>query len=230
MHLSFRINWECKGMKQYTHTNDRIGEIFVENIYLILALFLLFAYFCGSIPAGYLICKKLYGIDIRTKGSGNIGSTNVNRILGRKASIYTQIIDITKGVVPVVLSIYLTNVISMPISKNLIISIVALTVILGHDYTPFLKFNGGKGVNTTIGAFFFIAVIPTVIGILAYFALKLFTPIVSLRSITLSILIFLMCDVLAYPIEITAASGIAFLLLIYRHKDNLYRLARGEEG
>lgn len=133
--------------------------------YIILILGVLFSFLCGSIPTGYLVSMDLYGIDIRKKGSGNIGSTNVNRILGRRASLYTQVVDIIKGIIPVVLSIYVSSKAQLPVSKDLFISITAIAVILGHDYTPFLNFRGGKGVNTTVGAFLFIATLPDLIGI-----------------------------------------------------------------
>ena len=75
------------------------------------------SFLCGSIPTGYLIIKKLYGIDIRTKGSGNIGSTNVKRIAGIKIAIITQIIDILKGIVPVALALWVSKIFNLPIPK-----------------------------------------------------------------------------------------------------------------
>src|SRR5471030_1578922 len=120
---------------------------------IIIIITIIVSFLCGSIPTGYLLTKKLCKIDIRTKGSGNIGSTNVKRIAGTKISIITQIIDILKGIIPVILGTYLGTIIKLPISANTFVSIIAIAVVLGHDYTPFLKFNGGKGVNTTLGAF-----------------------------------------------------------------------------
>ena len=127
---------------------------------MIVIITIVISFLFGSIPTGYLITKKICGIDIRTKGSGNIGSTNVKRIVGTKISIITQTIDVLKGVIPVVLGIYLSRIIKLPVSINTYLSIIAIATILGHDYTPFLKFKGEKGVNTTLGVFFFIAPIP----------------------------------------------------------------------
>lgn len=197
--------------------------------YIILIVSILFSFLCGSIPTGYLVSRDIYGVDIRKKGSGNIGSTNVNRILGRRASLYTQLVDIIKGIIPVAMSIYVNNMIQLPVSKDLFLSITAIAVILGHDYTPFLNFKGGKGVNTTVGAFLFIATLPDLIGITAYFALRMATSIVSIRSLSIGLLLFLMCIVFGMPKEIICASAIAFILLILRHKDNLIRLVRHEE-
>lgn len=187
------------------------------------------AFLLGSIPSGYLITKKLYGIDIRTKGSGNIGSTNVKRIVGRKIAIITQIIDVLKGILPVLLGIFISRSIKLPVSNNMYLSIVALATILGHDFTPFLKFKGGKGVNTTLGAFILIAPIPTLIAVSTYFILGLFINIVSIRAISMGAIIPIMCLITKLSISITIASAIACILMVARHKDNLIRIIRKEE-
>lgn len=197
---------------------------------MIIILTSIFSFLCGSIPTGYLIIKKLYGIDIRTKGSGNIGSTNVKRIAGTKISIITQIIDISKGILPVGLAIYLSKTIELPLSSDIYVSIIAISVILGHNYTPFLYFNGGKGVNTTLGAFFLIAPIPTLTGVAVHFALRLFTSIVSIRSIAIGITIPIICAIFKFPIPIIISSIIACILMIVRHKDNLIRIINKKEN
>lgn len=196
---------------------------------IIIIITIIISFLCGSIPTGYLISKKLRGIDIRTKGSGNIGSTNVRRIVGTKLSIITQIIDVLKGIVPVILGIYLAKTIKLPISTNTYISIIAIAVILGHDYTPFLVFKGGKGVNTTIGAFILIAPVPTLIGIAVHFILRLFTSIVSIRSIAIGVTIPIACIIMKLPIPIVVSTIIACILMIFRHKDNLIRILHNEE-
>lgn len=196
---------------------------------MIIIITIIISFLCGSIPTGYLISKKLRGIDIRTKGSGNIGSTNVRRIVGTKLSIITQIIDVLKGIVPVILGIYLAKTIKLPISTNTYISIIAIAVILGHDYTPFLVFKGGKGVNTTIGAFILIAPVPTLIGIAVHFILRLFTSIVSIRSIAIGVTIPIACIIMKLPIPIVVSTIITCILMIFRHKDNLIRILHNEE-
>lgn len=196
---------------------------------MIIIITIVISFLCGSIPTGYLITKKLSGIDIRTKGSGNIGSTNVKRILGTKISIITQLIDVLKGVIPVVLGMYLTDIISLPVSINAYLSIIAIAAILGHDYTPFLRFKGGKGVNTTLGAFLLFAPIPILTAIAVYFTLRFFTNIVSIRSIILGITIPIMCIVMKLSTPIIISTAIACILIIFRHKDNLIRLINKEE-
>ena len=185
---------------------------------------IIISFLCGSIPTGYLIIKKLYGIDIRTKGSGNIGSTNVKRIAGIKIAIITQIIDILKGIVPVALALGVSKILNLPIPTNIYLSIVALVVILGHDYTPFLGFNGGKGVNTTIGAFFLLAPISILSGVAVYFILRLFIKVVSIRSIGLGITIPILCIIMKLPSEIIISATMACILMIFRHKNNLIGL------
>lgn len=197
---------------------------------MIIILTFVISFLCGSIPTGYLIIKKLYGIDIRTIGSGNIGSTNVKRIAGIKTSILTQIIDILKGIIPVVLGMYLGKNINLPVSFDTYVSIIAIAVILGHDYTPFLQFNGGKGVNTTLGAFIIIAPIPTLTGVAVHFILRLFTSIVSIKSIAIGITIPLTCIIFKLPVPIIVSAIIACILMVVRHKDNLIRVINNQEN
>lgn len=118
---------------------------------------LLFSFFCGAIPTGYLLLKFVQHQDIRDAGSGNIGSTNVKRVAGTKLSLVTQIIDILKGLIPVALGLMLIRYFDLSSGKALLSSAIALAAILGHDFSPFLGFRGGKGVNTTIGAFLLLA-------------------------------------------------------------------------
>lgn len=196
---------------------------------MIITITIIISFLCGSIPTGYLITKKFCGIDIRTKGSGNIGSTNVKRIAGTKISIITQIIDILKGIIPVAIGIYLARTIKLPISTNTYISIIAVAVVLGHDYTPFLSFKGGKGVNTTIGAFLLFAPIPILAGVAIHFILRLFTSIVSVRSIATGITIPIVCIIMKLPISVVVSTTIACVLMIIRHKDNLIRIIHNQE-
>lgn len=196
---------------------------------MIIIMTIIISFLCGSIPTGYLVTKKLCGIDIRTKGSGNIGSTNVKRIAGTAISIITQTIDVLKGLIPVALGLYVVRSIKMPIETDVYLCIIAIAAILGHDYTPFLKFKGGKGVNTTLGAFFLIAPIPTLTGVAVHFILRLFTNIVSVRSMALGITIPIMCCVLKMPISVIVSTLIACALMVFRHEDNLIRIIQGIE-
>lgn len=191
---------------------------------MIIIVSFLVAFLCGSIPTGYLIIKRIYGIDIRTKGSGNIGSTNVKRIAGTKISLITQVIDILKGLLPVLISILIWTKFNLSINKEVYISVVALASILGHDFTPFLSFNGGKGVNTTLGAFVLIAPIPVMTGVIVHIVLKKVTDIVAIRSIILGVIIPLTCVIMRLPLPIIVTTTISGIILIYRHKGNIKQL------
>jgi len=190
---------------------------------------LLAAFLCGSIPTGYWVVKAVKGIDIRTVGSGNIGSTNVRRIAGAKAALLTQVIDVPKGAIPVGAAILLSRTLTLPVSADVLAPTTGLAAILGHDFSPFLAFRGGKGVNTTVGAFLVIATVPTVIAIGIYFGLRLATRIVSTGSLALGLA--LPCAVAAFrlPLPILLASATAGVLIIIRHRTNINRLIRGEE-
>lgn len=179
------------------------------------------AYVLGSIPFGYIIAKKAYGLDITTKGSGNIGSTNMNRIIGRKASIITQILDISKGLIPVIVALLINSAYEHVIDKNIYISLIALTTIIGHDFTPFLNFNGGKGVNTTIGSFFLMSPIAVLSGVLMYFLLKPITNIVFIRSLSLGLTMLVLSCILKVNTITLLAMVIANVLLIIRHRPNI---------
>lgn len=195
----------------------------------ILILSIVISFMCGSIPTGYIIMKRIYGVDIRTMGSGNIGSTNVKRIGGAKASVATQVGDIVKGLVPVSIAYILSYKVNLPVSTDVYLCLVAFTAVLGHDYTPFLGFNGGKGVNTTLGAFFLLSPFSIALGVLVYFGLKKLTDFVSIRSLALGITIPLTCFMFHRPMSIVITSTLASVLMIYRHKENIKRLLNNEE-
>jgi glycerol-3-phosphate acyltransferase PlsY len=190
---------------------------------------MIFSFFCGAIPTGYLLVKTIKHQDIRDIGSGNIGSTNVKRAAGTGASLVTQIIDIAKGVIPVAIALFLDRHFDFGEAKTTVLAATALASILGHDFSPFLKFRGGKGVNTTIGAFLLLAPISVIIGIAVYYALRVVTPIVSIRSLALALAIPIMAGILRLPPAIIIASSIAALLIIIRHVDNIRRLLQHNE-
>lgn len=196
---------------------------------IIIIITIIFSFLLGSIPTGYLLIKRNYGIDIRTQGSGNIGSTNVKRVGGTKISILTQIGDIVKGLFPVAVGMIVFKFTTIPIEKDLFLSLVAISSILGHDYTPFLGFNGGKGVNTTLGAFFLLEPVAILSGVAVYFLLRYVTKIVSIRSIALSITIPLVSLLMGTEKTIVIATTLACALLIFRHRENIKRIINNEE-
>ncbi|MDD5186383.1 MAG: glycerol-3-phosphate 1-O-acyltransferase PlsY, partial [Paludibacter sp.] len=149
-------------------------------------LLLLVAYFFGSVPFGYLYVKKLTGKDIREMGSGNIGSTNVRRIAGRKAAIMTQLADMLKGLLPVGVIWYIQFQ-HIYTFDQFFIYLLALACILGHNFSIFLKFNGGKGVNTTLGASILLSPVSVFVSVFVYYLVKWRSKYVSLGSICLAL-------------------------------------------
>ncbi len=180
------------------------------------------SYLVGSIPVGLFIAKSKQGIDLREVGSGNIGATNVARTCGLKYGIVTFILDMLKGVVPVVIAFKISQ-------SPFFISMTALAVILGHMYSVFLNMKGGKGVATTIGIYFVLSPCALLISIVIVLAVILITGYVSLGSIVL---------VLIMPIFIIFQKGfiyflmsiIIMFLIISKHKDNLLRVVMGQEN
>lgn len=181
----------------------------------------LIAFFAGSIPSGYIIAKKFYGIDITHEGSGNIGSTNMNRIIGRKASVMTQILDIAKGLIPVFISYLICMNWDNESNRYIYLTSVALTTVIGHDYTPLLRFNGGKGVNTTIGAFFLMTPIATLSGVAVYFLLKPAISIVFIRSLALGLTMLILSWLFGINNIVLIGLCVANVLLFVRHIPNI---------
>lgn len=199
----------------------------MELIFISAILFTAFLF--GSIPTGFLIVKAVKGIDIRTVGSGNTGSTNVKRIAGSKAAMITLVIDILKGAVPVVICMLSISAFEVSFNSDVLVSATGLAAIAGHNFSPFLHFKGGKGVNTTIGSFLIIAPMPTAIAVGFYFILRRASGIVSVGSIALGIALPICVVFSNFPSPTIIGSLIAGVLMLIQHKDNIGRLIRGEE-
>jgi glycerol-3-phosphate acyltransferase PlsY len=180
------------------------------------------AYLLGSIPTGLLLAKAA-GVDIRSTGSGNIGATNVYRTLGRTVGILTLVGDCLKGLIPVLVAQKLEM-------GDAVIAAVGAAAFLGHVYTVFLGFKGGKGVATALGVF--LGVSPASVGI----ALIIFIIVVaawryiSLGSITAAAAMpFIVAALDRRPLIIAMTAGIA-LLVIWKHRENISRLREGTES
>ncbi len=189
----------------------------------------LVSFLVGSIPFGFLI-GKAQGLDIREHGSGNIGATNVWRVLGSSWGLIAFIADFFKGFLPVfVLDLLIEH---WPETETLDLLVVAcgIAVILGHNYTPWLGFKGGKGIATSAGAL--LAIIPWACAtvIIIWLGVLALSRIVSLSSIAASIALPF-AVVFFYPGSyVLAIFGlVAGSLGVYRHRSNIERLRRGEE-
>jgi len=192
-------------------------------------LLLLVAYFFGSVPFGYLYVKKLTGKDIREMGSGNIGSTNVRRIAGRKAAIMTQLADMLKGLLPVGVIWYIQFQ-HIYTFDQFFIYLLALASILGHNFSIFLKFNGGKGVNTTLGASILLSPVSVFVSVFVYYLVKWRSKYVSLGSICLALSLPIV-DLFIHPVSfLFYYLLICSVLILIRHIPNIKRLIDGTEN
>lgn len=187
------------------------------------------SYIVGSIPVGYYLTRKATGKNIFEFGSGNPGSTNVRRVAGKKLSILTQLGDMLKGLLPVIVLLILIHEFDF-IFADYFIYIVALSSIIGHNFSIFLRFRGGKGVNTTLGASLLLAPISVFVSVAIYFLVKWKFKYVSLGSIILGISLPVI-EYLVYGITITLyyLLACAFLILL-RHTSNIIRLLSGSEN
>lgn len=181
---------------------------------------LLISYFIGSIPFAYIITKIFGRIDIRTKGSGNVGATNVARTAGFLPGILVLLLDLLKG--------FLAVKITYSIAPELIYW-AGLAVIVGHCWTIFLKFQGGKGVATTLGVM--LALKPVYILYLLLVWIGIFIPfqIVSLSSIIAALSLPLILVLKGAHLEAIVFVAIYSAIIILRHKVNIRGLLRGEE-
>ncbi|NQT75986.1 MAG: glycerol-3-phosphate 1-O-acyltransferase PlsY [Candidatus Omnitrophica bacterium] len=196
---------------------------------LILFLGLVAAYLIGSIPTGYIFGRALKGVDIREFGSGNLGATNVFRVMGRLPGILVLAIDALKGFVCATYIASFFLYISPAARPELYRVLAGLAVIAGHNWTVFLKFRGGKGVATSAGVV--IGLIPKVfwLGFLVWTIVFSVTGYISLASIIASIAVPLFALVFSEPTEIVIFMSILCLVIAYKHRSNIKRLQDGEE-
>lgn len=181
------------------------------------------AYLLGSIPSGYLIGKYIYGKDIRREGSGNIGTTNALRTMGRKAGLLTLIFDLLKGWI----AVFLASKIAPGI---LGLAVGAFFAMLGHCFSIFLRFQGGKGVATAAGVLLYIDLLLLFSVLIVFVMFVYFTRIVSIGSIAAAVSAPLFTLFLKEPYEITVAIFLMACVIIYRHKSNIQRILAGTEN
>ncbi len=194
----------------------------MELGFLVKCALFIFAYLLGSIPMGLIAVKLCGGVDPRGVGSGNIGATNVGRTSGRKAGVVTLIGDALKGAVPVLLAIYLG-------ADEFVVAEVGLLAILGHMFSVYLGFRGGKGVATACGVFVVICSPALGLSLLVFVVVLLLLNFVSLASMAaaLSMPVFLYLN--SEPITFVALGVIAAILIVYKHSSNIGKLIKGTE-
>ncbi|MDQ8179518.1 glycerol-3-phosphate 1-O-acyltransferase PlsY [Pelagicoccus sp. SDUM812005] len=180
-------------------------------------------YLIGSLPFGYLVAKA-NGVDIFSVGSKNPGATNVKRCVGKKAGNLVFLLDAVKGFAATAWPILLAD-------QTFHYGLVGLVfAVLGHSFSLFTKFRGGKGVATMLGGVVALMYVAALVGVLVWLAVFYASRYVSLASICLAISLPITNLVIGAPATLTWVSLALGALVVVRHKDNIVRLMRGEEN
>lgn len=190
---------------------------------LSIILLIVLAYFLGSIPFAYIIVRLVKGVDIRTVGSGNAGATNAARVLGKWGFISVFILDLLKGFLPAFIAM-------TSFGASWVSLAVGLAAVLGHTYTIFLGFKGGKGVATAAGVFIALAPVPTSIALIVFIIVFLITRMVSAGSIIAAATLFIAVLFISDWALLKVFTGLLAAFVIFKHRANIGRILRGEEN
>ena len=202
--------------------------LFNENI-----LFYLAAYLIGGIPFGYLLAKIFAGVDIKQEGSGNIGATNVLRVLkerdpalAKKLGAATLLLDAVKGALIILIAKWMG-------ANPSVLWTIGVVSVIGHCFSPFLNFEGGKGVATGFGVLLVLLPIPALIALAIWFITAKLFKISSLAAL-IALASIIISSYILYPdvpdIHSHAPIWIIIFIVFYKHIPNLMRLIRKEEG
>lgn len=194
------------------------------NIYLYIA-----AYLIGAIPFGYILAKKFAGVDIKKAGSGNIGATNVLRVvkesdpkLAKKLGVATLLLDGLKGVVVLLIAKYIGAIDS-------VLWMIAILSVVGHCYSPFLGFEGGKGVATAAGVLFVLIPLPMLVALIVWFISAKVLKISSLSSL-IALIAMMISSYILTPDITHAPLWIITGIILYKHIPNIMRIFSKSEG
>ena len=190
--------------------------------------FYIAAYLIGGIPFGLLLAKKFAGVDVKASGSGSIGATNVLRVvkerdpaLAKKLGIATLALDALKGVAVLAVAYFIG------LDRSVLWAIAVLAVI-GHCFSPYLNFEGGKGVATGMGVMLFMLPLETIIALIVWGIMAKTVRISSLSSLT-GVLALLLSSFIIHPQMAHAPVVFIVFILFYKHIPNIVRVIKGEE-
>ena len=192
------------------------------------------SYLIGSIPAGYIV-GRIVGIDIRTVGSGNIGATNVTRVLGKRYGYPVFIVDFLKGFTAVGMSIMIAKRAQLVLIPSEVFGVVgAVACVLGHSFPVWLGFKGGKGVAASAGALFGLMPFVALIAVAVWLIIFYLTRYVSVASMTAALAVPVTILTMMFLGQIGGTALLYFSIclaavVIARHRSNLSRLVRGTE-
>lgn len=182
---------------------------------------IILAYLIGAIPSG-LVLSRGSGIDIRTQGSGNIGATNVARLLGKKLGALTLLCDIAKGFLPIWLA-------ARFLEPGPALALVGAASVLGHMFPVYLRFRGGKGVATALGLFLYLAPWAVVLALALFLAVVRLTGFVSAGSLAASAALPLLIPMLGGASWQVALALFVAVMIWIKHRANIRRLLNGTE-
>ncbi len=185
-------------------------------------IIVLSSFFIGSIPFGKIVAN-FKGIDITKHGSGNIGATNVFRIIGKKYGLMVLFLDALKGFLPTYSAIFLTK-------DPTIVVICGFAAIMGHMFSPFLNFKGGKGVATGVGVFLAISPRIFILALILGLLIIALTQYVSLGSLTGSLFFVILMFRSGQPPQYSIMASIVAVFILIKHIPNIKRLLNGEEN
>ncbi|NPB05787.1 MAG: glycerol-3-phosphate 1-O-acyltransferase PlsY [Aquificae bacterium] len=180
------------------------------------------AFLLGSIPFGFVI-GKLKGVDVRKHGSGNVGATNVARVLGKPYGVLVYILDFLKGFVPTLAAVKLYG------PESWTVTAVGLAAVLGHMFSPFLGFRGGKGVATASGVLFALSPFLGLLVLGIWFAVYKLTGFVSVGSLAAAFAAVYLAGTLGLPFNQIFLITLVAVLVLVKHKSNVLRLEEGRE-
>jgi glycerol-3-phosphate acyltransferase PlsY len=185
---------------------------------------LLFSYLIGSICFGMLIARR-HGIDLREVGSGNIGSTNVLRVIGKKEGSLTLAGDVLKGVIAVGVALFLIGR-----DRPVWMALASLAAILGHNYPLYFGFKGGKGVATTFGVLFVYMPVVGLLLLLIWGVAVAITHISSVGALSISVMLPVLAFLISHDAMQKGFAVVVAVMMIVRHRENIRRLLRREES
>jgi glycerol-3-phosphate acyltransferase PlsY len=191
---------------------------------LLLILAIIVSYLIGSVPFGLIFSRQLSGVDVRTVGSGNIGATNVLRVAGKTAAVLTLLADALKGLIPVLLAKYF-------IQDEAVTALSGVAVILGHNYSLYLKFKGGKGVATSYGVVLAVDPLAGVLCLITWMVVAYIWRYSSLSAI-ISFACYAGWVFLAGSSSSQNDKVLALFIfgtIYYRHRENIRQLLSGTE-
>lgn len=193
---------------------------------LVYLIIIITAYLLGNISTSYIVAKRLAGVDIRTQGSGNAGSTNVLRTLGKKAGALTFIGDVLKGLIAVLIARLIAYGVNLDDTTCAYIAVVA--VVLGHNYPVFLGFKGGKGVATSLGSMLGMNPLVALLCLGFFIIIVAITKYVSLGSI-LGIGLSPVIMMINHNTKGVLVTLFLTISVVITHKENIKRLLNGTE-